>query len=338
MNKKLISVILVLANVLSLAACSFFDRPVTETADDDNDEPSVAQEKVFDTIDKVAKALAECDYESLIDRCTKEPLEIKEAMPVVEMTDPDDIDAEKPDNKLVIGNMIASTISYEIDEESFEKKALGSKCSVDVIFSYKDYHKVLDKRQKFLGTADFNTLLFEEDSRVDLTFTLEFQKYHSRYLLVNADDLAKLYEYEDTELEYYRSLFDLVENIYLTGDKYDPEKECYTDTDTLEIVLEISEEGQDYVWQYAYRVANETTPKWTDLYNSGWITETGPKEIHVTYTHDEILETGYYCILFYNTYDGTVYGMEFDVFNTQSEASASEETSADISEETTEEG
>lgn len=330
MNKKFISVILVLANVITLASCSFFDRPVTETTEDDErDEPSAAQEKVFDTIDKVSRALAECDYESLAGRCIKEPVKIKEVMPVIEQTDPDDIDAEKPDNKLVIENMIASTITYTIDEDSFEKKDLGSKCFVDVTFSYKDYHNVLGKREKFLGTADFNTLLLEEDDMADMTFTLEFRKSHSRYLLVNADELAEVYKYEGTELEYYRSLFDLVDNIYLTGDKYDPEEECYTDTDTLEIVLEISEAGQDYVWQYAYRVSNETSPQWTHLYTSEWITEKGPKEIRVTYTQDEILETGYYCILFYNSYDGTVYGMEFDVFKTQSETVTSEETTGE---------
>ena len=331
MNKKFISLILVAANVLTLVSCSIFEEPVTTTVRDGDDDPSEAQEKVFDTIDKVSAALAACDYDSLAGRCTAAPEKIKEVMPVIEEADPDDEDTvqEKPDNRLIVANMIASTITYEIDEKSFEKKALGSKCKADVTFYYKDYHTVIGKREKFLGTADFNTLLQEEDSTVGITFTLEFRKSHSRYLLDNADELAKLYEYEDTELEYYRSLFDLVENIYLTGDKYDPVTESYTNTNTFEIVLEISEEGREYIWQYLYRVSNETYPKWTHLYTSEWITDKYPSEIHVTYTQDEIFEEGFYCILFYNTYDDTIYGMEFDVYNTQSGTAASEETEAE---------
>jgi hypothetical protein len=54
--------------------------------------------------------------------------------------------------------MIAETITYKIDDDSFKGGFWGSKCSVDVTFSYKDYHEVVGMREEFLGPADFNTL------------------------------------------------------------------------------------------------------------------------------------------------------------------------------------
>ena len=172
---------------------------------------------------------------------------------------------------------------------------------------------------------------------VDFTLTLNFQKHYNEFFLQNPEGLTVLYDYTDTELNYI-SIFDMVDDIYLTGADYDPETESYYATDTFEIVLVLNEEASKYVWQYKYRVSIETYPEWTHLYRSEKITEYNPTEIHVTYTADQIFEDGYYVILFYNYYDDMIIGMEFDVYKDTKEVVMARKTaetavSADSAEE-----
>ena len=83
------------------------------------------------------------------------------------------------------------------------------------------------------------------------------------------------------------------------------------------MVLKISEEGQEYDWEYSYKVALEK-PEFTNIYMSPKITEVTPEEIHITYSQEENFEEGFYCILVYSDHDDTIIGYEFDVFRTES--------------------
>ena len=310
MKRKVIATLLILANILTLASCKSTVQTTSPFDDDDDEEPadkpSGLQDGVFDTIEDIAEALADCDYESLKKYCSIEPEALGQAMPVI------DESTEQATKEELVKNMIASTITYEIDEDSYTSTILG-KSSVDVTFSYKDYHKVFEIKDGFINPGDFNTVLGDVTDTVDFTFRLEFQKHYNEFFLEKSDMLTVLYDYTDTKLNYI-SIFDMVDDIYLTGPGYDEETESYYATDTFEIVLVLNEEASKYIWQYRYRVSIETSPEWTHLYRSDKITEHNPTEIHVTYTADQIFEDGYYVILFYNYYDDLIIGMEFDVF------------------------
>ena len=324
MKKKIIATILVLANVMTMAACTPFDFITSNTTrdteeeeeeEDDDSDPSDVKEAVFESVDDIATALAKCNLDSFKRHCDGNTGKIEELMPVDD-TDYADDDA-KMDKDLVVRNMIASTITYEIDEKSFNKGFMGSTCSVDVTFSYKDYYKVLEQKETFINPGDFNAMLEEVTDTVDNKITLEFKKHYNEYLLTNANDLAVLYDYKDTELKYMRSLFDMVDRIYMTGPGWDEATDSYIDTNTFEIVLELNEQASEYIWQYVYRVSLEGYPNWTHLYTSDTVTDRYPTEIRITYTQDELFDDGFYCILFYNYYDDTIIGYEFDVYNTQ---------------------
>lgn len=332
MKKKIIATILVLANVLTMASCTPFDFITShttndteeETDDDEEDDHSDTKDAVFETVDDIADALADCDFDRFRRHCDCNTDAIEEIMPVDD-TDYDDEDAVM-DKDLVVRNMIAKTITYEIDEKSFEKGFMGSTCSVDVTFSYKDYYEVLGKKEVFLNPGDFNYMLDEVTNTIDTTITLHFKKNYNDYLLTNADDLVVLYEYEDTELEYMRSLFDMVDDIYMTGPEWDPETESYYNTNTFEIVLVLNEQASQYIWQYVYRVSIETSPNWTHLYRSDTVVDRYPTEIRITYTQDQVFEDGVYCILFYNYYDDTIIGYEFDVYKNPKGTQITDET------------
>ena len=337
MKRKIIAGVLIMANLLTLASCASQPKPTSPFDDDDDEEeeeeadaPSSVEEGVFETIDEIAEALAECDYDSFKKYCSGEPEMIAEAMPVI------DESSEKASKQELVENMIANTITYKINEDSFQSNLIG-KSSVEVTFSYKDYSKAVEMKEGFINPGDFNTVLGTVDDTVDFTFTLEFQKHYNEFYLQNPEGLTVLYNYENTELNYI-SLFDMVDDIYLTGVDYDPDTESYYATDTFEIVLVLNEEASKYVWQYRYRVSIEKYPEWTHLYRSDKITEHNPTEIHVTYTGDQIFEDGFYVILFYNYYDDTIIGMEFEVYKDTKEVvmarKASETTeTADITDE-----
>ena len=340
MKKKIIATILVLANVMTMAACTPFDfitshtTEETDEEDDDDDDDdgdndtSDMEAAVFETVDDIATALAKCNYDSFQRNCDGDTSKVEELMPVDD-TDYDDDDA-KMDKDLVVRNMIASTITYEIDEKSFNKGFMGSTCSVDVTFSYSDYYKVLEQKETFINPGDFNAMLAEVTDTIDTKITLEFKKHYNEYLLTNGNDLAVLYDYKDTELNYMRSLFDMVDKIYMTGAGWDDANDCYYDTNTFEIVLELNEQASEYIWQYVYRVSLEGYPNWTHLYTSDTVTDRYPTEIRITYTQDELFDDGFYCILFYNYYDDTIIGYEFDVYNTQDGTPGTEPTETTV--------
>ena len=338
MKRKIIASVLIMSNLLVLASCMSQPKATSPFDDDDDDDaddkrdnaPSSIEEGVFDTIDEIAEALAECDYDSFKKYCEADADYIRDAMPIV------DESTEKATKQELVENMIAATITYEIDKDSFQSTFLGAS-SVDVTFSYKDYRKASEMKEGFINPGDFNTVLGNVTDTVDFTLTLNFQKHYNEFFLQNPEGLTVLYDYTDTELNYI-SIFDMVDDIYLTGADYDPETESYYATDTFEIVLVLNEEASKYVWQYKYRVSIETYPEWTHLYRSEKITEYNPTEIHVTYTADQIFEDGYYVILFYNYYDDMIIGMEFDVYKDTKEVVMARKTaetavSADSAEE-----
>ena len=335
MSKKVIAAVLILANQMTLASCSQASntdettgrsRKSTEEAadeepEDDDSNNKVAEDRIYHCIEKVATALAECDYDSYCELCTYTPYEVKSVMPIVEEVDEIDYSdtyiRKSPSEMLRVKNSIASTITYEIDKSSFKSNLWAKECTVDVTFSYKDFSSVLDQRDKFLGFADFNMLLAEVEDTVDLDLTLKFTKEDDgQYLLANGRDLAGVYEYDLPELEFMDNLFDTVKDSYMTGPGWDPVTESYTDTNTFEFVVELDENASNYIWQYKYRVAEETSPDWTPLYTSDTIIDRYPTEIHLTYTQEENIPSGFYVFFIYDMQSGTIYGWEFDVYNT----------------------
>lgn len=352
MSKKVIAAFLVLANLMTLASCSSASgsaeettrrsRRETEEAEEEeekrnDDNHSAAQDRIYKSIDKIATTLAECDYDGFCELCTYTPYEIRSVMPVIIESEDNDIYDDymkkNPGEMLLVKNAIAATTTYEIDDKSFKANLWAEKCSVDVTFSYKDFSGILDKREKFLGAADFNTLMAEVEDTVDLDITLEFEKQEDgHYLLANGIDLVQVYEYDLPQLEFMSSVFDTIEDSYMTGAGWDAATESYTDTNTFEMVIQLDENASDYIWQYRYRIADETSPDWTVYYTSEKIVDRYPTEIHLTFSQEENFTTGYYIFFIYDMQTGNIYGWEFDVFNTAEMANTSNAVTGSVTE------
>lgn len=334
MSKKVIAAILVLANVMTLASCSQpsntdettrrsrSNTEETEEEESKGNRHSAAEDKVYHSIEKLGSALASCDYDAVCELCSYTPYEIRSAMPVVEEVEEINYNSvfvkKSPDDMLRVKNVIAATTTYEIDESSFKSNLWAEKCTVTVTFSYKDFNSILDKRDRFLGAADFNMLLSEVEDTIDMDITLEFVKNedNGRYLLANGRDLVEIYDYDLPELEFMSDLFDTIDDSYMTGPGWDSVTETFTDTNTFEFVINLTEEAGQYVWRYKYRVSRETEDGWDALYTSDSIVDRYPTGIDLTYTQEENFPTGHYIFFIYDMQSGAMYGWEYDVYNT----------------------
>ena len=339
MHKKLISIVLVLANVITLASCQIFDKPDVTDASKEK-KTSDKREEVFDTIGKIGTALAECDLEKFTENCVATSREMERKMPVI-TEDDDDYKTPRITNEWRLMNLIASSITYEIDEDSYKGGIWGGKCSVDVKFSYKDYKRVKAQKKEFMGPAEFNTLLRDTVETVDETYTLEFVKADSgrHYVLANPDVLVSVYDYDVRDVKFFK-LFDMVKNSYLEGDGYDKKTDTYKDTNSFTIVFELDDRAKDYTWSYIYAVVLESEPDWTYIYTSKTIIDKSPTEIRITYTQENNFEDGFYAFFIYDQTNKQLVGQEFRVKNTppdavQGDPSGATDTSADTTSETT---
>ena len=344
MRGKIIAFILILANVLTLASCSVPQKaentdPDTESSEEED--RSYSEEKIYENIEKITAAVAACDFEDLSKRCAVSPDELLEFMPVIEDKGVD-TDFKTLDNMLIIRNAIASTITCDIDESTFKGGLFDKKYTVDVKFFYKDYTIIPGMRDRFLGGADFATLLDEVEGRLIQVLTLEFVRDDKKYLLANPEVLVSLYKYDLPELEFMESHFDMIENSFLTGPGWDSTTECYYDTNTFEFDIVLDTNAKNYIWQYIYAVSEETEPEWTHIYTSDVIVDKYPSRIELKYTQEENFSSGYYCFIIYDVRTEEYYGWEFYVYNTAEEiptvptVSGSVEDSLDETEQTEE--
>ena len=337
MRKKVTAAILILANVISLASCTVPGR--TEVTEEETDaeekERSNTEEKIYSNIEKITADIAGCDFEDLCKRCTTTPYEVLEVMPVIEEPDADG-NIHVSDNMLLIRNMIATTLTCKIDEESFKGSIIDKKYSVDVKFSFKDYERVSGLRDRFLGAADFNSLLLEEPCTVDKVLTLEFVKQDRHYLLSNPEILTELYDYDLPELVFMKNCFDMIETSYMSGPGWDTNTESFFDTNTLEFHIVLDHQAREYIWQYVYAVSEETTPEWRHIYTSDIIVDKYPTEINLIYTQEENFSTGYYCFIIYDVQSEEIYGWEFSIYNTEEPLPTAATTTTSTAEETEE--
>lgn len=322
MKRKIVAVVLVMASVMSLASCSLVGKLVLgaketdETGESTDSKITTTEGRIYSAVDKIAKSLADCDYDTFEALTVGPSKAMKKSMPVLMEDDKEDYTAPKLSEEWKVRNMIANTITYEIVDGSYKGGVFGGDCKVDVMFSYKDYKQVLTQRDEFLGAAEFNTILYDVTDTINTTVTLVFTKKDGRFLLDNPDDLLPVYDYKLGDIKFMKNIFDMVKTIYMEGDNWDPITESYVDADTFTIVFVLDNRAKNYTWQYIYRVMEKTSSGWSPIYTSTTINDRNPSEIRITYKQDTMFKAGYYCFFMYDPQSKSLYGMEFDVYNT----------------------
>lgn len=163
---KTVAVLLTVSMLISLGACQ--DK---------------GQDEVTDLAEEVAKYTVDRNYSKLA-KLTEDGDEDLEAI----------FDGIEDDG---YREVIASTLEYEIDEDSLEKDG-SSGYTVDVTFTYVDYEEVLDD-EDIISVDDFEDAVGDCDEVVEVTITLEFEKDGSDIIFTNIEDLEDLFPYWDED-------------------------------------------------------------------------------------------------------------------------------------------
>ncbi|MCR5528046.1 MAG: hypothetical protein K6F49_02390 [Saccharofermentans sp.] len=267
-TKKIIATILILSVSLSAAGCSGkFISTMTDTAE------------------KACDGLVAGNYKKVKSCLEDENEDLQEAM---EQEIEDETNSSASD-------IIMSTMTYEIDEDSIDSDPLGREGTIDVTFSIVDYESILDENDVFRDIEGFEEAVSDCKDTIDTTITLEFEKSDGEPVIVNSDDLIDLFSFKDVEITLSGSLLDHIEDDNWVGSALVGTSE-YIDTDKIELVIDLDELGTELEWEYSYDVQINGNYM---MYESDTLTKpAGSSTIDIVYEDDEFEDMEYVITLY----------------------------------------
>ena len=214
-----------------------------------------------------------------------------------------------------IRELIASTLSYEVDEDSFEGDFMGKEGSIDIVFTYVDYEAAFDGYEIFEDVDQAEALLDDCDDKIEETITFDFEKDGSDIICTNIGDIEKLFPYADEEFSFALAKSEYAGQITFSGAGYTASTNTYLDATTMNCTLPIEGDGQSLTWDYyvvVYMSGNE-------LYTSEVTTVEQPAELSFSYTYQGSQDTFFdatYTVTFYTTDDEVIATADFYAENT----------------------
>ena len=279
-TRKLMSAALAAAMLLSASSCSLIGQDNKKEEDPDD---------IIDLAEDFAKSVLTADADKILKN----------------FEDVDDDDAEKfkedlslddqDNNNVYLKEYIASTMEYEVDEDSVEIK--NDKASCDVYFTIVDY---MDSTGDLAGEVnEFYDVLLACGSTIKYTVALDFVYEDGEWKLLPEcfDDLDKLFTYVDYEFDlvyfvppmamdlcWYNSDGDYVNTSYIELDVY------FEDIADCDMYYNVSKDGElIYISEMSY-VGN-------DYYYAGYA------DYMKTDDYGDYLEPGEYTIQVYTAGD-----------------------------------
>ena len=277
-DRKIIATILVASVLFSATGCAGkFNDSMTDSAE------------------KVGKALITGNYKRVESCLDDKNDDLQEAMEVVIE---DEINCEASE-------IIMSTMTYEVDEDSIESDFLGKEGTIDVTFSIVDYESILDDSIIFRDMEDFEATIEDCKDTIDTTITLEFEKQDGKPVIVNSDDLIELFSFKkEVEIILAGTLLDHIDGSgYFVGDEMvdtHPYTDEYMDTNRIEAVFDLDELGTELEWEYSYEISMSG---FITLYDSDTMTKPeGSSTIDIVYEDYsvEYLQDATYVVYLYD--------------------------------------
>ncbi len=281
---KILSAVLSVAMVGSLASCSLFDKSAEEVlAATESFCSSLSSAKAS----KLGKMLFDPE-DDFVDG-------LQDAM------DNSDIDDE--DLKAVI-DAIQDTFAYEIDEESIESSAKDGEGSIDVTFSFVDYEAVADDEANCEDVDTFLDALSSSKDVVETDVTLEFVKDEDAWLLDNYEDVFDEYfSYQDFYIEFMPDFIEMVDYTYwYYTDSSDTYENYYFNAYQIEMDIFYTTEGYEYDWSGC---TFDVTYNGSVIYNGACDVYSSFLECHY-FAEGDYLEQGTYTITIYDPEGNTL--------------------------------
>ena len=151
--------------------------------------------------------------------------------------------------------VIMDTMTYDVDEESFDGGAMYRTNSIEVTFEYVDFEQ-LDNSVFYADIDEFKEDVHNCSATVKKTVTLEFTSDGDGYLCNNLGDLTSVFQpIYNAQFNFPGSLSSYIGDIYFVGPGYDEATNTYTDVSIIDCRLEIIGDGTLLAWNYGYSVS-----------------------------------------------------------------------------------
>lgn len=268
--RKALSVLLVAAMTLSTCGCS-----------------AKFEDGVIDQADKLGKLIQDRDYKKIEKMAEEGDKDLESVLALSTDTSELDNDARE---------VIASTLTYEVDEESFEGDFFGKEGSIDVTFTYVDYEKAIEDITIFEDLDAFEAAIEDCDDTVETTITFEFVNDGGTPVCSNIGDIADLFPYAKDEFNFALSRENYAGDIVFDNLN---NGNGYIDADEISCHLNILGDGQELTWNYYYVVECYDV----NLYTSAVTEATDSSRLDAEYSEYDILDDGNYVFTFYTDED-----------------------------------
>ena len=212
---------------------------------------------------------------------------------------------------------VASTLTYDVIEDSYEGGVMGSDGSVEIAFSYADYSSVLSEKPVFWSVDDFSAAVDECEYRVVTTVRFFFAKEGDKVVCTNISDIESVFPYSVQTFDFADSISSYVGDFTFTDNDPSSFDLGFRDIDTINCSLEITGDGRYLTWQYYCVVKRDDE----EVFTSDIITADCPESFDISYTSVDpetgFMEDGTYTFTFF-TAEGIVIDSAFvDVTHTQ---------------------
>ncbi|MBO4242322.1 MAG: hypothetical protein J5883_03490, partial [Clostridiales bacterium] len=174
--------------ILSLASCSLLDK---------------AKDQVIDQAGEVADAAIAMKADDIGELCGLKDSDVEDLEALFGLNCSSD----------AVVDAIVDTISYEVDEDSFEGSTKDGEASIDVVFTMVDYEAVAEDEENTADEDTFVAALGDSDETKEVTVTMEFELDDEDWICSNFDgkEFAKLYEFLDFEISFGGNVLEVAE-------------------------------------------------------------------------------------------------------------------------------
>ncbi len=229
---------------------------------------------VADLADTLGKNIVARDYKKIMKLSDEKEDEDLEAIL--------SLSTDSGEEQNTVRELIADTLEYEVDEDSFEGDFMGKEGSIDVTFSYVDYEAAFDGCDLFEDLDQVTALLDDCDDRVEEKITFDFEKDGSDIICTNVGDIEKLFPYADEEFNFALERSEYAGTITFSGEGYTASTNTYLDATTIYCSLPIEGDGQNLIWDYSVSV----TSNGSEICCTELCSEENPTELVFSYTYD----------------------------------------------------
>lgn len=154
---------------------------------------------------------------------------------------------------------IFDTMTYTVDNGSFDGSTKSKKASIDVTFTVVDYEAIIDEDPE--DADEFVDMIAESDATTDLTTTLKFKLHGEDWNLDNLDDVlddvfAPIYEAEYPFESSYTQMIDYTYWWNADSAEYDGIGYYEGNTTCLELDIIPLDEYTSTDWEFYFEVYN----------------------------------------------------------------------------------